>query len=136
MPFFLPFLITIFGLIRSGVSAFKDPDFRALSFLLLTLLGLGTIFYHEVEHWRFIDALYFSVMTLTTVGYGDLVPKTDAAKIFSMLYILIGLGIMFGFIDFLARHTRQNQKNDSAHISLRTVSRIIRRKKQTDMEEA
>ena len=50
-----------------------------LGLIVLTILT-GTLFYHAVEGWRFLDALYFSVATLTTVGYGDFTPQTDAGK--------------------------------------------------------
>ncbi len=109
MPFFLPFFITVYGLIRAGFSAFKDKEFRALAFLLFILFMSGMVFYHEVEGWRWLDSLYFSVMTLTTVGYGDFSPHYDSSKIFTMVYILIGLGIVFGFVEHLAKHTRENR---------------------------
>ena len=45
-----------------------------------------------------LDALYFSVVTLTTVGYGDFSPQTDIGKIFTIIYIIGGIGIIFGFM--------------------------------------
>ncbi|WP_269849570.1 potassium channel family protein [Methanosarcina horonobensis] len=45
-----------------------------------------------------LDSLYFSVITLTTVGYGDFTPQTVYGKIFTMIYIFFGLGILIGFI--------------------------------------
>ncbi|RWR89029.1 two pore potassium channel c-like protein isoform X3 [Cinnamomum micranthum f. kanehirae] len=47
--------------------------------------------------FRLVDALYFSVVTLCTIGYGDIVPDTTFTKIFTCLFILVG----FGFIDIL-----------------------------------
>lgn len=68
--------------------------YRMLMITAISTLSIGTIFYHYVEKLRWLDALYMSVITLTTVGYGDFSPKTDAGKIFTMLYILIGIGIL------------------------------------------
>ena len=59
---------------------------------MATLIGTGTAFYSVHENWSVIDALFFSVTTLTTTGYGNLVPETDLGKVFTMLYVLLGAG--------------------------------------------
>ena len=78
-------------------------DRRVYRYILLaTFLTLmtGTVFYHLVEKFSWIDAYYFSVVTLATVGYGDLVPRTDVGKLFTTLYIFIGVGIITTFITY------------------------------------
>nr|7OPH_A Chain A, Potassium channel protein [Bacillus cereus ATCC 14579]7OPH_B Chain B, Potassium channel protein [Bacillus cereus ATCC 14579]7OQ2_A Chain A, Potassium channel protein [Bacillus cereus ATCC 14579]7OQ2_B Chain B, Potassium channel protein [Bacillus cereus ATCC 14579] len=79
----------------------KDKEFQVLFVLTILTLISGTIFYSTVEGLRPIDALYFSVVTLTTVG-SDISPQTDFGKIFTILYIFIGIGLVFGFIHKLA----------------------------------
>lgn len=64
----------------------------------------GMFVYHFLEDWRWLDALYFSVITLTTVGYGDFSPQTDAGKIFTIFYIIVGIGIILTFIDSVYTH--------------------------------
>ena len=93
-------------LARSVASAWRrDPQFRSPTLLvLITLLG-GTIFYSLVEGWSVLDAFYFSVTTLTTVGLGDLAPKTAFGKLFTVVYIFAGLSIILGFIDTVAKQT-------------------------------
>jgi len=62
-----------------------------------TILGwiiMGTISFHFLERWSFINSFYFSVTTLTTVGFGDLHPTTPFSKLFTALYVLIGVGIV------------------------------------------
>jgi len=70
---------------------------RALYALILVILFLfvGTIFYSTIEGWTSVDSLYFSAMTLTTVGYGDLYPTTIASKLFTSFYAVFGVGTMF-----------------------------------------
>lgn len=61
------------------------------SFISLTsLLLLGTLVMMEAEDLRFIDAFYFSVTTLTTVGYGDLSPQKPGTRLFAVFYLIIG----------------------------------------------
>jgi len=75
----------------------------ALIGLTFSIIAIGTYFYHAVEKFNYIDAFYFSIITLTTVGYGDLHPVTDIGKIFTVFYILIGIGILVAFIDALSQ---------------------------------
>jgi len=98
--------ITSLRLARSVTSAFRrDPQFRFLVFLVVITLLSGTLFYSQVEGWSVVDALYFSVTTLTTVGLGDLAPTTTIGKLFTVIYIFAGLSIILGFIDTVAKET-------------------------------
>lgn len=64
----------------------------------IIVLAFGTVFYHLIEGWSLIDAYYFSVVTLTTVGYGDLTPHSSFARLFTTFYIFIGIGIIATFV--------------------------------------
>jgi len=89
-------------------SLIHDRSFRALLLVVIIILLGGMFFYSRVEHWRLLDGLYFSVITLTTVGYGDLSPTTDASKIFTIIYIFFGVGIILAFITIIARITSKH----------------------------
>lgn len=52
---------------------------------------LGCFWYISVEGWDFVSTLYFITTTFSTVGYGDLVPKTDASRIFTTLFAAFGI---------------------------------------------
>lgn len=78
---------------------------RAAAAAALVLLVVGAIFYHHVEQLRWLDAFYFCTITLATVGYGDIVPHTDAGKLFTIFYVLIGIGIIATFANLLIRRS-------------------------------
>ncbi|KAK3037412.1 hypothetical protein RJ639_030174 [Escallonia herrerae] len=89
----------------------KPPQFGLSSsivrqaFLLLVLyLSLGVIIYSvnrhhfkAIETHPVVDALYFCVVSMCTIGYGDITPDSTMTKLFSILFVLVG----FGFIDIL-----------------------------------
>ena len=89
-----------------------EHKFNILIATVIVTLLIGTLFYNFVEGWKVIDSMYFSIITLTTVGYGDLTPITDAGKIFTMFYVLTGIGIIFAFIR-ASTARRINRKNNS-----------------------
>jgi Ion channel len=68
------------------------------------VLGIGgaTMFYCQVENLRPLDAAYLSVLSLTTVGYGDVTPVTDAGKVFTAVFVLFGYGILLTLVSMLA----------------------------------
>ena len=71
--------------------------------ILIVLFG-GATFYHYAEKWRYLDAIYFSAYTITTVGYGDITPKTDIGKIFTIIYVFAGVGIALYGLSLIATH--------------------------------
>lgn len=79
----------------------SQPNFFAEMFLPLCLLiavwAIGAVFYHVVEGLSYVNAIYFTACTLTTVGYGDITPQTDAGKLFTAAYTFVGIGIFLGF---------------------------------------
>lgn len=60
---------------------------------LVAVLAAGTVFFHYVEGWGWIDSYFFTVVTISTVGYGELVPATPLGKIATTLFIFVGLGV-------------------------------------------
>jgi voltage-gated potassium channel Kch len=90
------------SLLKLLVLLLRDPQFVRLLGVVLLLLLSGAQIYHRLEGWGYLDALYFTVITLTTVGYGDFAPQTNLGKIFSMLYILLGLGVLGALIALIS----------------------------------
>lgn len=91
-------------------------NYRILIMVIAVVLAIGTFVMHGIEHMRYIDAFYFSVVSLTTVGYGDFTPKTDLGKLFVSGYLIIGIGLMAALVNnvlrsVLARRTIHKHKS-------------------------
>jgi voltage-gated potassium channel Kch len=99
----ISFLLTVKRMLTGLLHAFKEKTFKTLFILTLLILLSGTLFYREVEHFTVVDALYFSSMTLTTVGTAELAPHTDLGKIFTVIYTFAGIGVIFGVIYYIAK---------------------------------
>ncbi len=80
-----------------------QKQLRFITIATLMVLLFGMTFYHYIEGLSWNDAFYFCIVTLATVGYGDISPHTEIGKFFTALYILIGLGIFASFINLLSR---------------------------------
>lgn len=93
-------------------------DRRRLSLLLALiagLVGVGTVGYRVLEGWNWLDCVFMTVMTLTTVGYGSPGPLGTDAKVFStllMLYLLTLLAerVVRGLTDLLTVRRRKERK--------------------------
>jgi len=62
------------------------------------LILLGTCGYMLIEHWRVLDALYMTVLTLTTVGYQEVHHLSDNGRIYTMVFILCGVGMFLNIL--------------------------------------
>ncbi|HEX8649298.1 MAG TPA: potassium channel protein [Pyrinomonadaceae bacterium] len=70
------------------------PRFR-IRYALIALAAataFGTLGFHLIEGWSLIDSLYMTVETVTTVGYGDVPPKTVRGRIFAIVFMFVGVG--------------------------------------------
>ena len=99
----LPLLLAARGLARAIAAVWRDPETRALPVVAGLLVLTGTLFYWRFEDWSLIEALYFCVVTLTTVGYGDLSPTTTGTRIFTIVYILTGFGVLVALLTSVAQ---------------------------------
>ncbi|MBC2602190.1 potassium channel family protein [Puniceicoccus vermicola] len=97
------FLLTVLQFFRGLRMAWQQTHFRITLILALTIVACGTAFYCRTEGWSVVDASYFCVMTLTTIGYGDLHPTRDVSKIFTIFYALVGIGVFVALVTQLAQ---------------------------------
>ncbi|MCE8523456.1 two pore domain potassium channel family protein [Ruegeria pomeroyi] len=99
----LSFALTVVRLLKALVRSWSDETFRATFAVAMIMLLSGSVFYRHVEGWSWIDSLYFSVTTMSTVGFGDLSPTTSVAKLFTVFYIFAGVGVFVALFAQLAR---------------------------------
>jgi voltage-gated potassium channel len=99
----IPLLLAAKELARAIVAVWRDPETKALPVVAGALLLTGTLFYWHFEDWTVIEALYFSVVTLTTVGYGDFSPTHPGTQIFTVIYILTGFGVLVALLTSVAQ---------------------------------
>ena len=90
----------------------RDSRTRGSALLVVSLFLVGTAFYALAEGWSVVDAFYFSTMTLATVGFGDLAPTSDGAKLYTVAYVLCGVGILVAFFSELARTTLELREEE------------------------
>jgi len=76
----------------------KKAIIRALAIILLYLIIGTAVFAAWMEDWDAIDAVYFTVATFTTVGYGDLFPVTKGQRIFGIFFVTLGIMIIGGVV--------------------------------------
>ncbi|MFH1199469.1 MAG: potassium channel family protein [Candidatus Micrarchaeota archaeon] len=69
---------------------------------VIFLLVLGTVVYHYFNNFSWLDAFYFTSMTVTTIGYGDHVPTTALTKLFTVFLAFAGVGLVFYTITMVA----------------------------------
>ena len=123
----VPLLLAFRGLARAVGAVLRDPETRALPIVAGLLVLTGTLFYWRFEDWTIIESFYFCIVTLTTVGYGDLSPTTDATRIFTIIYILTGFGILVALLTSVAQQYL-SQKAERSGVRERVSARRQRRR--------
>jgi voltage-gated potassium channel Kch len=103
-------LLLLFSAFYGLWDLLKQPKYRAVVIWIGFILLAGTIFYRQVEGWSWLDSLYFSLITLSTVGYGDISPSTPASKIFTMVYIFLGMSLVASFAGMLVKERGEMHK--------------------------
>ncbi|CAL5213774.1 unnamed protein product [Lathyrus oleraceus] len=109
------------------ISYFGNQSIVHQAFILLVLyLALGVVIYWFNRHsftatetHPIVDALYFCIVTMCTIGYGDITPDSTTTKIFSILFVLLGYGFVDILLNGMVSYVLDSQEN---HL-LRAVKR-------------
>jgi len=89
--------------------AIKRRKLLTLTVLLLAVVAVGTAGYVILTGSSFVDALYMTVISVTTVGYREAVPLTLPGKVFTMILIVLGLGLVFYFLQTIIEDTMEGR---------------------------
>ncbi len=76
-------------------------------FAFLIFLALGIGIFPVVEGWSYLQAVYFSIATLTTIGYGDISPATPSGRLFAVFYVLFGVAIIGAAVGIVGEYVVQ-----------------------------
>ncbi len=98
--------------IKTLIAFFRDPEYRDLILTSLFILIMGMFAYHYLEGWSYVDSFYFSLITLTTVGYGDFSPQTTAGKLFTIFYIIVGIGLILSFMNTFFMYFQKHREKE------------------------
>lgn len=77
---------------------------------LMAMLISGTLIYHYLEGWSIIDSLYFTTVTVTTIGYGDFVPTTELSRMVTIFFALGGVSVSLYVLSIIGRIYYEEQE--------------------------
>ena len=92
----------------------RDRDSRPVFYWAATALLIGVVAYHWLEGWSYLDSLYFCVVSLATVGYGDFTPQTQLGRAFTIFYLINGIVILLALFDRI-RIVRARRIEEATH---------------------
>lgn len=116
---YIPVIFPFIALYKIFRLLMRQPEFRGLLAVEFVLLGSGMLFYSYVEKWSWLDSLYFCVVTLATVGYGDLHPTTEWGKLFAIPYIIVGVAMLGVFIQIAGKTALQGLQERGERMRLK-----------------
>ena len=82
---------------------YYDPMARTIFIYAAAHIMIGTFLYHWLEGWNWLDSLYFVIITLATIGYGDLSPTRPITKLIKIYYAINGIAILLMLYDQVRR---------------------------------
>lgn len=100
---------TLFNTVKSFINRLRRSSLGIGVIPIMLLIALGTTVYSAFEEWSLLDALYATIITITTVGYGDLNPQTLTGRIFSIFFTLAAIGFASYAISTLAAVTIEHE---------------------------
>ena len=83
--------------------------------IILIVIFAGTIAFYNLEGWNFFDSIYFTSVTMSTIGYGDMAPVTHAGKLVAMFYGFMWAPLFIGFTGLVFQSKFKKMLQTSIH---------------------
>ncbi len=123
IPVYLEFHAKILRKIRSALRRHIIFDLLIMAASVWVIAGVS---FSLVENLNIVDGLYWAIVTMTTVGYGDIVPRTMAGRIIAMLTIAAGIAVYTSFISVAASTILEAaQRKRQGYIRYRGVRHVV-----------
>jgi hypothetical protein len=90
--------------------ALRDPEYRLLAIAVVVIVVGGTVFFRYYEGWTWIDSVYFTIVALTTVGFGDFAPSTELSRVVTIGFLFFGVTLLGTFVSLLAKGAQAQRK--------------------------
>jgi voltage-gated potassium channel len=103
---------------------FMSSNFYWIILAIILYLGVGIGIFHEMMGWSRFDSLYFVIITVSTVGYGDYVPDTENQRVFTAFYILIGVAIVGSLLGTITTFVSDHQERMAKLRSMRAMVKM------------
>ena len=87
----------------------KNRNIIFATVMLALVVSLGTVGYMTLEHWNFLDSLYMTVITISTVGFSEVNPVSNQGRILTMAVLISGLGVLAYVVGSLTRTLVEGQ---------------------------
>ena len=117
----------------SRVSA-RGAEVKILLVTLFVWLGLGTLIFCLVEEWTFIEGIYFTMVTLTTIGLGDYAPDTNGGRAVLYVFTFVGIGLVATLIHLVGDMAEKAEHE--AHIKMAEARAKMMHRKRKGKEES
>jgi len=95
----------------------RERRIAVLCAVLVAFILLGGVLFQTLEAWSFLEACYFSAMTLMSIGFGDFLPSTFTSRLAASIFIIAGLGVASSFIALLQVHVQLRGEVFAKHLT-------------------
>jgi voltage-gated potassium channel len=95
--------------LTSTLSKYTKRRLVLATIVVFLMLVVGAIGFHILEGWGWLESLYVAAQTVTTVGYGDMTPVTRAGRVFTIVFVLVGVGTVLYALTLLAQSIIQSE---------------------------